>query len=96
MDFMIGLPKTQQGYDVVWVIMDRLTKSAHFLPIKVSYSLEKLAEIYIREIVTLYGVPYSILSDRDLRFTSRFWLSLQHALGTKLRFSTTFHPQTDD
>ena len=76
MDFVIGLPRTQQGHDAVWVIVDRLTKSAHFLPIKVSYSLDKLAEIYIREVVRLYGVPFSIVSDRDPRFTSRFWPSL--------------------
>ena len=92
MDFVVGLPRTQQGNDAVWVIVDRLTKSAHFLPMKVSYSLDKLAEIYIREVVRLHGVPYSIISDRDPRFTSRFWPSLQHALGTKLRFSTVFHP----
>ena len=67
----------------------------HFLPMKVSHSLDKLAEIYIREVVRLHGVPFSIVSDRDPRFTSRFWPSLQHALGTKLRFSTAFHPQTD-
>ena len=95
MDFVVGLPRTQQGHDAIWVIVDRLTKSAHFLPVKVSYSLNKLVEVYIREVVRLHGVPFSIVSDRDPRFTSRFWPSLQHALGTKLRFSTTFHPQTD-
>ena len=79
MDFVVGLPRTQQGHDAVWVIVDRLTKSAHFLPIKVSYSLDKLVEIYIREVVRLHGVPFSIVSDRDPRFTSRFWPSLQHA-----------------
>ena len=75
--------------------MDRLTKSAHFLPIKIMYSLNKLAELYIREIIRLHGMPVSIVSDRDPRFTSRFWLSLQEALGTRLRFSTAFYPQTD-
>ena len=95
MDFVVGLPRTQQGHDAIWVIVDRLTKSAHFLPVKVSYSLDKLAEVYIREVVRLHGVPFSIVSDRDPRFTSRFWPSLQHALGTKLKFSTAFHPQTD-
>ena len=73
------------------MIIDRLTKLAHFLPIKVSYSLNKLAEIYIREVVKLHGVPFSIVLDRDPRFTSRFWPSLQYTL----RFSTAFHPQTD-
>ena len=76
MDFVVRLPRTQQGYDAIWVIVDRLTKSSHFLPVKVSYSLDKLAEVYIREVVRLHGVPFSIVSDRDPRFTSRFWPSL--------------------
>ena len=76
MDFVVGLPRTQLGHDAVWVVVDRLTKSAHFLPVKVSYSLDKLTEIYIREVVILHGVPFSIVSDRDPRFTSRFWPSL--------------------
>ena len=95
MDFVVGLPRTQQGNDAVWVIVDRLTKSAHFLPIKIMYSLNKLAELYIREIIRLHGMPISIVSDCDPRFTSKFWSSLQEALGTRLRFSTAFHPQTD-
>jgi hypothetical protein len=95
MDFLVGLPRTQAGYDAVWVIVDRLTKAAHFIPIKVKYSLEKLAELYLQEIVRLHGVLESIVSDRDPRFTSRFWKSLQQAMGTKLRFSTAYHPQTD-
>ena len=77
------------------MIVDQLTKSAHFLPVKVSYSLNKLTEVYIREVVRLHGVPFSIVSYRDPRFKSRFWPSLQHALSTKLRFSTVFHPQLD-
>ena len=72
MDFMVGFPRTQQGHDTIWVIVDRLTKSSHFFPVKVSHSLDKLAEIYIREVVRLHGVPFSIVSDRDPRFTSRF------------------------
>ena len=79
----------------MWVIVDRLTKSAHFLPIKVSYSLKMLAKLYIKEVIRLHGIPVSIVSNRDPRFTSRFWPSLQEALGTKVRFSTTFHSQTD-
>ena len=75
--------------------MDRLTKSAHFLPVRTDYSLDKLAELYIKEIVQLHGIPISIISDRDPRFTSRFWGKLQEALGTRLNFSTAFHPQTD-
>ena len=94
MDFMIGLPRTQRQYDAIWVIVDRLTKSAHFLPTNVEDSLEKLAKLYVDEIVRLHGVPVSIVSDRDPKFTSRFWPSLQAALGTRLHFSTTFHPQT--
>ena len=72
-----------------------MTKSAHFLPINLEDSLEKLAQLYVDEIVRLHGVPVSIVSDRDPRFTSRFWPSLQAALGTRLHFSTSFHPQTD-
>ena len=95
MDFVSGLPKTVRGHDSIWVIIDRLTKSAHFLPVRVTYTLDKLAEIYVREIVRLHGVPKSIISDRDSRFTSKFWKSLQSALGTRPNFSTAFHPQTD-
>ena len=84
MDFVVGLPRTQQGNDAVWVIVDRLMKSSHFLPIKIIYSLNKLAELYIKEIIRLHGTPVSIVSDRDSRFTLRFWPSLQEALGTKL------------
>ncbi|KAL0455700.1 UNVERIFIED_CONTAM: Transposon Ty3-I Gag-Pol polyprotein [Sesamum latifolium] len=95
MDFVIGLPRTFRKHDAVWVIVDRLTKSAHFLPIRQNDSLDKLAELYVSEIVRLHGIPTSIVSDRDPRFTSHFWGSLHKALGTKLHFSTAFHPQTD-
>ncbi|KAL2243599.1 UNVERIFIED_CONTAM: Transposon Tf2-12 polyprotein [Sesamum indicum] len=95
MDFVMGLPRTFRKHDAIWVIVDRLTKSAHFLPVRITDSLDKLAGLYISEIVRLHGVPVSIVSDRDPRFTSRFWESLQRALGTKLHFSTAFHPQTD-
>ena len=80
---------------MIWVIVDRLKKSAHFLPMKNSDLVEKLAELYVKEVVRLHGMPVSIVSDRDRRFTSRFWPSLQRALGTKLHFSTAFYPQTD-
>ena len=76
--------------------MDRLTKSAHFLPVKATYSVAKLVKLYIKHIVCLHGVPVSIVSDRGSVFTSRFWQKLQEAMGTKLDFSTAFHPQTDD
>ncbi|KAL0401648.1 UNVERIFIED_CONTAM: hypothetical protein Slati_4194700 [Sesamum latifolium] len=95
MDFVIGLPRTFMKHDAVWVIVDRLTKSAHFLPTRQNDSLDKLAELYVSEIVRLHGIPTSIVSDRDPRFTSHFWGSLHKALGTKLHFSTAFHPQTD-
>ena len=80
MDFVCGLPRTSTGCDAVWVIVDRLTKSAHFLPMNMEYSLEKLTKLYIKEIVRLHGVPSSIISDRDPRFTSGFWNSLHEAL----------------
>ena len=95
MDFVSGFPLTQQKHDSVWVIIDRLTKSAHFIPVRIDYSMDRLAELYVDEIVRLHGVPLSIVLDRDPRFTSRFWKELQSALGTKLNFSTASHPQTD-
>ena len=76
MDFVSGLPRTQKGYDAIWVIVDRLTKIAHFLPINMKYPLKKLAKLYLDEIVRLHGVPVSIVSDRDLRFVSQFWLKV--------------------
>ena len=95
MDFVTSLPLTSKKKDAVWVVVDRLTKSAHFIPVRVDFSLDKLADLYVSEIVRLHGVPLSIISDRDPRFTSRFWKKLQEALGTKLSFSTAFHPQID-
>ena len=94
MDFVSGFPRSPNKNDKIWVIVDRLTKSAHFLPIKTTKP-SKLAELYVKEIVKLHGVPAVIVSDRDSSFTSRFWGSLQEALDTKLSFSTAFHPQTD-
>ncbi|KAL0534153.1 hypothetical protein IC582_028437 [Cucumis melo] len=95
MDFITGLPKTLKGYTVIWVVVDRLTKSAHFVPGKSTYTASKWGQLYMTEIVRLHGVPVSIISDRDARFTSKFWKGLQLALGTRLDFSTAFHPQTD-
>nr|GEX77868.1 putative reverse transcriptase domain-containing protein [Tanacetum cinerariifolium] len=94
MDFIVGLPRTPSGYDSIWVIVDRLTKSAHFLPMKTTDSMEKLIRLYLKEIVCRHGVPISIISDRDFKFTSRFWRSLQGALGTRLDMSTAYHPET--
>ncbi|GJT28462.1 putative reverse transcriptase domain-containing protein [Tanacetum coccineum] len=95
MDLVTKLPRSSGGYDAIWVIVDRLTKSAHFLPIHEDYKIEKLARIYINEIVARHGVPVSIISDRDGRFTSYLCQALQEALGTKLHMSTAYHPETD-
>ncbi|KAL4273113.1 hypothetical protein GQ457_13G015450 [Hibiscus cannabinus] len=95
MDFVSGSPVTPRKNDAVWVIVDRLTKSAHFIPVRKSMSSDILAEFYIREVIRLHGVPISIVSDRYPKFTSRFWKSLQKALGTRLSLSMAFHPQTD-
>ncbi|GJZ71454.1 putative reverse transcriptase domain-containing protein [Tanacetum coccineum] len=95
MDLVTKLPRSSGGYDAIWVIVDRLTKSAHFLPIREDFKTEKLARIYINEIVARHGVPVSIISDRDGRFASHLWQALQKALGTKLNMSTAYHPETD-
>ena len=95
MDFVSGFPLTQQKHDSVWVIIDKLTKSAHFIPVRMDYSMDRLVELYVEENVRLHGVPLSIVSNRDPCFTSRFWKELQSALDNKLKLSTTFHPQTD-
>ncbi|KAJ9541670.1 hypothetical protein OSB04_028176 [Centaurea solstitialis] len=95
MDLITKLPRTSRSYDAIWVIVDRLTKSAHFIAIRESSSAEALADIYVKEIVARHGVPVTIISDRDVRFTSRFWGKFHEDLGTRLQFSTAFHPQTD-
>ncbi|GJR68749.1 putative reverse transcriptase domain-containing protein [Tanacetum coccineum] len=95
MDFVTKLPKSSQGYDTIWVIVDRLTKSAIFTPMRETDSTEKLARMYIKEVVTRHGIPVSIICDRDPRFSSNFWKSLQRALGTSLDMSTAYHPETD-
>ncbi|GJS87270.1 reverse transcriptase domain-containing protein [Tanacetum coccineum] len=95
MDFITKLPKTAAGFDSIWVIVDRLTKSAHFLPMRETDSTEKLTRLYMKEIVARHGIPVSIISDRDSHFTSRVWQSLHKALGTQLDLSTAYHPQTD-
>ena len=95
MDFVVGLPKCFRCFDSISVIVDRLTKSAHFLPVRATYTTDKYARLYMEEIIKLHGGPVSIVSVRDPKFTSRFWVSLQNALGTSLKFSTAFHPQTD-
>jgi hypothetical protein len=95
MDFMVGLPRSQAGFDLIWVIVDRITKVAHFIPVKMTYSGAKLAELYMSRIVCLHGVPNKIMSDRGSQFTSKFWEKLHESMDTKLNFSSTYHPQTD-
>ncbi|GJR45968.1 putative reverse transcriptase domain-containing protein, partial [Tanacetum coccineum] len=95
MDFVTKLPKSSQGYDTIWVIVDRLTKSAIFVPMRETDPMDKLARMYLKEVVTRHGIPLSIICDRDPRFASNFWRSLQNALGTSLDMSTAYHPQTD-
>ena len=95
MDFIVGLPATQKGYNGVWVVVDRLAKTAHFLPFSTRWSVGKLAQYYIHEIVRLHGVPASIMADRDSRFTSRFWQSFQEVMGTETLMSLAYHPHTD-
>ncbi|GJR34073.1 putative reverse transcriptase domain-containing protein [Tanacetum coccineum] len=95
MDFVTKLPRTSSGHDTIWVIVDRLTKSTHFLPMREDYKMDRLARLYLNEIFARHGVPISIISDRDSRFTSRFWQSMQEALGTRLDMSMAYHPQTD-
>nr|GFB72115.1 putative reverse transcriptase domain, ribonuclease H-like domain, aspartic peptidase domain protein [Tanacetum cinerariifolium] len=95
MDFVTKLPKSSQGYDTILVIVDRLTKSAIFTPIRETDLMDRLARIYLKEVVTGHGIPVSIISDRDPRFASNFWRSLQNALGTRLDMSTVYHLETD-
>ncbi|GLT69307.1 hypothetical protein SLA2020_414660 [Shorea laevis] len=95
MDFIVGLPRTPTGEDAIWVVVDQLTKIAHFILVKVKDLMDKLARLYIQNIVQLHEIPSAIMSDRDSRFTSRFWQSLQKEMGTELKFSTAFHPQND-
>ena len=92
MDFTMGLPRTRSGYDSIWVVVDCLTKVAHFIPVKTTYTSAKLAKIYMTRIVCLHGVLRAIVSDRGTQFTSKFWNQLHETLGTRLEFSTAFHP----
>ena len=95
MDFVTHLPQTPWRHDAVWVIVDRLTKSAHFLAVRMTFTLEEFCRLYIRAIVRLHGVPVSIVSDRDPRFMAHFWKSFQKTKGTRLMMSTSFYPQID-
>ncbi|GJZ56020.1 putative reverse transcriptase domain-containing protein [Tanacetum coccineum] len=95
MDFVTKLHKSSQGYETIWVIVDRLTKSAIFVPMRETDPMEKLTRMYLKEVVTRHGIPISIICDRDPRFASNSWRSLQKALGISLDMSTAYHPQTD-
>jgi transposase InsO family protein len=94
MDFITGLPKTTRGFDSIWVIIDRLTKLAHFLPVKIKHSTVRLAKIYFERILSLHGVPKTIIYDRGPQFVSKFWMELHKSLGTKVIHSSAYHPQT--
>jgi hypothetical protein len=95
MDFIVGLPRTQKGNDAIWVIVDKITKVSHFIPIRETHRAEKLAELYIDNILRLHGAPRSIVSDRGPQFTAKFWRSLHDAIGTSLEYSSAYHPQID-
>jgi transposase InsO family protein len=95
MDFIVGLPLMPAGYDSIWVIVDLLTKVAHFILVKTTHSGARLAELYMSRIVCLHGVPKKIVSDRGTQFISRFWEKLLESMDTKLNFSSAYHPQTD-
>jgi hypothetical protein len=92
MDFIVGLPHTRAGYDSIWLVVDRLTKAAHFIPVKTTYNSEVLAGLYMSRIVCLHDVTKKIVSDRVTQFTSHFWQQLHVALGTHLKFSSAYHP----
>jgi hypothetical protein len=95
MDFIVGLPHTHARYVLIWVIVDRLTKVAHFIPVKTTYSGSKLAELYMSSVMCLHGVPRKIVLDRDSQFTSKFWEKLHESMDTRLNFSSAYHPHID-
>ena len=95
MDFVTGLSRTHRGNDAVWVVVDMLTKVAHFIPIRTTYRADQLAQLYVSRIVSLHGVPRTITSDRGSLFTSAFWSRLHQPLGIALKYSTTYHPMAD-
>jgi hypothetical protein len=95
MDFIVGLPLTAHKFDSIWVIVDQLTKSPHFIPVNTKYRVEKYAKLYIARVLCLHGVPKTIISDCRSQFVARFWEQLHMSLGTHLIHSLAYHPQTD-
>jgi hypothetical protein len=92
MDFIVGLPRTQAGYNSIWIIVDHLTKVDHFIPVKITYSSAKLVKLYMSRIMCLHGVPKKIVSDKGSQFTSKFWEKLHESMDTKLNFSSAYRP----
>ena len=95
LDFIIGLPKSKCGDNSIMVVVDRLSKSAHFIPVQSTYKTVQIVDLFMREIFRLHGIPKRVISDRDVKFTSDFWKALFMGLGTQVNFSTAYHPQTD-
>ena len=95
MDFIVGLPRTRDGYDSIWVVVDHFLKAAHFIPVKTTYNSTVLVELYMSRIVCLHDIPKKIILDRGTQFTSLFWQKLHEALGTHLKLSSAYHPQTE-
>jgi transposase InsO family protein len=95
MDFIVGLSLTARKFNLIWVIVNRLTKSAHFIPVNTNYNVQKNAEIYVARVLCLHGVPKTIIFDRGSQFVARFWEQLHASLGTHLIHSSAYHPQTD-